>query len=120
MSGKIPYLLKPGRSQNDPKPAKPTLNQPKRPKKFAKRPETTQHFKIEELWNFLLVFTFEISTPNAQIWAFWAIKSELSNRNEIVHVSYFEDTDFKFDIGFENFEPKCSNLGILRQKISTF
>ena len=61
-------------SQNKSKQAETTQNQPKRPKKIAKQPETTQSFKIGEIWNFLLVFVFKTLSPNAQIWAFWAKK----------------------------------------------
>ena len=62
------------KTQNKPKQLETTQNQPKRPKKIAKQPETTQSFKIGEIWNFLLAFIFKTSSPNAQIWAFWAKK----------------------------------------------
>ena len=52
-SGPEVYLLKHGTTQNDPKPAKTSQNDMKWPKtsqndppKNAKRPETTQNFKI--------------------------------------------------------------------------
>ena len=73
-------------------------NQLKRLKKIAKQPETTSIFKIREIWNFLLVYVFQISSTNAQIWAFWAKKYQLSNLHEFLHLLYFEGTDFKFVI----------------------
>lgn len=51
------YLLKPGMSQKDPKPA-----------------ETTQNYKTGKIYNFLLDIDFQIWNPNAQIWAFSAKK----------------------------------------------
>ena len=65
-----PNLLKSGMSQNQPKPAKTTRNQKKRPPKIVKQPETSQIFKIGEIWNFLLAFVFQTSSPNPQIWVF--------------------------------------------------
>ena len=47
-------------SRNDPKPTETT-------QKIAKRPETIQNFEIGEIWNFLLAFAFQISSPNAKI-----------------------------------------------------
>ena len=124
------YLLKPGMSQNDPKPAKSSRNQPKRPKtnwndleKISKRPETTKNFKIGKICNFLLALDFQILSPNAQIWVFWAKKFWLSHLNEILHVPYFECAYFKFVIclwkfraqmpKFEHFGPKGINFLIL-------
>ena len=46
--------------RNDPKPTETT-------QKIAKRPETIQNFEIGEIWNFLLAFAFQISSPNAKI-----------------------------------------------------
>ena len=48
-------------------------------KTIAKRPETTQNYKIGEISNFLLAFIFQTSSPNAQIWVFWAKKYQLFN-----------------------------------------
>ena len=65
------YLLKLGTSQNDPKRAKTSQNDPIAPPpppptqkktktktKIVKRPETTQNFETWKIWNFLLVFVF--------------------------------------------------------------
>ena len=38
---------------------------------------------------FLLAFVFPVSSSNPQIWAFWTKKYQLSNVNEILHVSLF-------------------------------
>ena len=45
---------------------------------------------------------------------------QLYNLYEILHEPYYEKADFKSDIGFEQFEPKCPKLGILSQKVLTF
>ena len=42
-------------------------------------------------------------SPNAQIWAFWLKKYQLSNLNKILPVPYFEGADFKSDIVFQKF-----------------
>ena len=42
-------------------------------------------------------------SSNFQIWAFWAKKYQLSNLNEILHVSYVEGADFKSEFGFQKF-----------------
>ena len=58
----FPYLSKLGTNQN-PKPAKMSQNQPKQPKMISEsyeRPETFQNFKIGEISNFLLAFKFDI------------------------------------------------------------
>ena len=73
------YLLIPGASPNDPKPAKTIRNQPKRPKKNEKQPEETENVQIGEIWNFLLTFVFQTLGPNAQIWVFCTKKYQLSN-----------------------------------------
>ena len=52
------------RNQNEPKRAEISRNDPR---KIAKQPKTTKNFKIEEIWNFLLAFVFQISSPNAQV-----------------------------------------------------
>ena len=57
------YLLKPRTSQNEPKPLETT-------RKTAKRSETTQTFKIVEIWNFLIAFFFQILSPNAHMLIF--------------------------------------------------
>ena len=92
-------------SQNQPKPAKTTQNQPKQPYKIAQQPETRQHFKIEDIWKFLLAFLFQALSPNL---GFWAKKYQLSDlqRNFCLHPIW------KFMISnlalfFKNFEPKC-------------
>ena len=68
-----------------------------------KRPEMTQNFNVGEIWSFLIAFAYQTSSPNAQIWGFWAKKHQLANLNEIFPVSYFEAADFKSDIGFQKF-----------------
>ena len=78
-------------------------NESKRPEICQSEPkpaETTQNFKIGKSDIFLIVFVFQISTPNAQIWVFWAKKYRLTNLNEISLVPFFESTDFKFVICF--------------------
>ena len=97
-------------------------NQPKGFKKIAKRHKTTQSFKIGKIWNFLLAFIFQTSSPIA-FWAFLAKIYSLYNLNETFHVPYFEGTDFKFEIGFQkfcgeipkfaHFDPKNINFLIL-------
>ena len=61
------YLLKLGTSRNQSKRAETSRKQPQRPKKLEKRQETTQNVKIGQIWNFLLVFVFQILSPNTQI-----------------------------------------------------
>ena len=59
------------KTRKDPKRAETSRNHSKWLKKIAKRLETTQNLKIEEIWNLILAFVFQISSPNAQISAFW-------------------------------------------------
>ena len=68
------YLLKPGTSQNDTKPANMSCNQPqnntktaKTIQKIVKQLKTTQNFKIGETLNFLIASVFQTSSPNAQM-----------------------------------------------------
>ena len=65
----FPYLRKPGTTQNQPKWAETSQNNPKptktTTKKIAKWSEIIQHFETGEIWNFLLIFIFQISSPNA-------------------------------------------------------
>ena len=105
-----------------------TRNQPKRPKasrndprKIAKRPETTENCEIGEIRNFPLVFVFRISSPNAQIQAFWAEKYQLSNllrkfSGQPISKVLISNLAFVF----QNFEPKCLILAILGQKNVNF
>ena len=62
--------------------------------------ETTQNFKTGEIWNFALVFVFQILSPNLLTWSFLPKKYQLSNLNKILSVSYFAGTDFKSDFRF--------------------
>ena len=115
------YLLKPRTSKNDPKPAETTRNQPKQPKNIAKRPKATQNFEIKEIWNFPLVFVFRISSPNAQIQAFWAKKYQLSNLSmkfSMYPISKVVISNLTFV--FQNVEHKFPILDIFGQKILTF
>ena len=98
----------------EPKRAETTQNQPKRLQKAAKQPETTQSFKIGKIWNFLLAFVFQTSSPNAQICVFWVKKYQLSHLNKTLPVSYFEGADFKSDICFRKLRtqiPKFEHCG---------
>ena len=61
------------KTRNETKRAETSQNQPKRPKKIAKRPETTQNFKIREVWHFLMAFVFQASSPNPKFGYFWSI-----------------------------------------------
>ena len=107
-----PYLLKP--SQKDPKPAK-------RPKKIAKQPETTQNFKTGEIRIFLQASVFQTSSPNAQIWVFWAKKYQLSNLSTKFYLYTISNILISIlTLVFKSFEPKSPNMGILGQKVSTF
>ena len=121
-------LKQPETSQNEPKPVKTSRNHPKRsktsrndPRKIAKQPETTQNFEIGEIWNFLLVFVFRISCPNAQIQAFWAKKYQLSNlltKFSVYPISKVLISNLAFVS--QNVELKCPILGILGQKVLPF
>ena len=90
--------------------------EPKRPaisQNDLKKCETIRNDPILqnwELWIFLLVFVFQISTPNAQIWAFWDKKYWLFNLTKTSHVHQFECADFKFVICFWKFRAQISKL----------
>ena len=58
-------LTKTWMSQNEPKPAKTTRNQPKRQKKNWKTTRNHPNSKIEEIWNILI--GFEPKSPNLGI-----------------------------------------------------
>ena len=95
-----------------------TRNEPKRPEtnrndppKIMKRPKTIQIFKIEEIWNFLIAFIFQILSPYAQIWVSWAKRYQFSNLNQILLVPYFENADFKSDICFRKFQDQILKFG---------
>ena len=102
-----------------------TRNKPKRPEtsrndaqKLAKRLETTQNFKIIsknhfEIWNFVLAFVFQVSSPNAQIWVFWPKKCQLPNLHETSLYAILNVLISKLSFVFESFELKGPNLGIL-------
>lgn len=96
------YLLKQRTSQSDSKPTKTSWNQLKRPQKIAKRPKTTQSFKIREIWNILLIFVFQILDLNAQIWLYWMktfiITFPIFKQN--FACTYSKGTDFKSNISF--------------------
>ena len=87
------------------------------PKKIPKRPETTQNFKIGEIWNFVLAFVFQILSPNAQIWAFWpkSIKLLILTKFPMYLISEVLISNLLFV--FKNIEPKSLNLGILGQRV---
>ena len=56
----------------------------------------------------------KIFSPNSQIWAFWAKKSQLSNLNEMWHLPYFKSANFKSGICFRKFRakiPKSVHVG---------
>ena len=90
-----PYLLKPGTSRNDPK-----------------KCETTQNFKIGEIWNFLLAFVLQTLSPNAQIWIFSINKYQLSNRSTIFCLYFISKVLISnLALFFENFEPKFGHFG---------
>ena len=119
------YLLKFGTSQNQPKPVETSRNGSKRAKttspKNSKQPKTTQNFKSGEIWNFLLAFVFQISSPNGQIWVFWIKKYQLSNLLTIFFLyPILKMLISNLTIFFKKFEPKCPNFEILGQKVSTF
>ena len=57
---------------------------------------------------------------NAQIWAFWAKKYQISDLNEILHVPYFKDTDFKCNIDFQKFWVKIPKIGHFGPKSINF
>ena len=84
----ISYLLKPGSSLNDPKPAK-----------------TTQNFNDSKLGKsgifYWLFFKLRAQVPKFLV--FWVKKYKLSNLYEILPVPYFEEADFKSDIIFRKF-----------------
>ena len=46
---------------------------------------------------------FQISSPDSQIWKFWAKKYQLFNLGEILPVSYLESADFKSGFLFPKF-----------------
>ena len=73
--------------------------QPKPPKTTSKNCKTIQNFKIGEIWNFLLVFIFQISDLNARIWVFWVKKYQPSNPNKILLVHCFKYADFTLVFG---------------------
>ena len=104
------YLLKPATSQNDLKRTETT------PPKIMKRPKTIQIFKIEEIWNFLIAFIFQILSPYAQIWVSWAKRYQFSNLNQILLVPYFENADFKSDICFRKFQDQILKFGLFGPK----
>ena len=95
-----------------------TRNEPNRPEpnrhdppKIMKRPTTIQIFKIEEIWNFLIAFIFQILSPYAQIRVSWAKRYQFSNLNQILLVPYFENADFKSDICFRKFQDQILKFG---------
>ena len=110
-------------TQNQPKQAKASRNDPKPAKMISQKLQTTQNLKkIGEIWDYLLAFIFQISSPNVQIWAFWTKKYLLSILKEISCVPCFECVNFKFvicfwkfqaQIPFNPFGPKCMNFLIL-------
>ena len=57
---------------------------------------------------------------NAQIWAFWAKKYQIFELNEILHVPYFKDTDFKCNIDFQKFWVKIPKIGHFGPKSINF
>ena len=104
LSWKLPYLLKPKASQYDPQPAKSSRNYPKQLQKIAKRPKTTQNFKIGEIWNFLPGFVYQI----------------FQSFNKILAVPYLEGANFKSDIGFWKIWTQMSKFGHFGAKCINF
>ena len=101
-------------TQNEPKRAETSRNEQKRPKEIMKQPKTTQNFKIGKIWSFLLVFAFQISSPNAQIWPFCSksINSLILTKFRM----YPSSKSSELTLVFENFESESQNLDILDQK----
>ena len=93
------------------KPAETIRNQLKR---LPQNCETTRNVKTGEIWNFLLAFIFQTSSPNDQIWVFWINKYQLSYYNKVLPAPYFKEDDFKSDICFKKFRaqiPKFEHFG---------
>ena len=67
----FPYLLKPGKSQNEPKPAVTTRNQPKWPKILSNKPKRPN---ISKLGKFGIFYRLSFSKFGFQMyfWVFWA------------------------------------------------
>ena len=93
----LAYILKPRTSQNEPKPVEIRIR------------------------IFLLAFIFQTSSPNAEIWVFWAKKFQFSN----LLTKFYLHPISKMLISnlalvLKNFEPKSPNMDIMGQKIPTF
>ena len=107
--------LKPAEtSQNNPSPAEMT---PPFPKKNVKRSKTTQNFKIGEICNFLLAFVFQISTQKPKFGHFGPKSINFLILTKFRMYSILDMLISNLSFVFENYVPKCINLGILGQKV---
>ena len=116
---KYSYLLKPGTSQSEPKPAKTSWNQPKQPEASRNDPQKLRN--DQKFWNwgnleFPTSFRYLNFEPKAQIWAFW----DFLILTTFCMYSILNVLIANLSFVLENFEPKSPNLGVLGLKVLTF